>query len=95
MDLYSRRMLWAAVRDARKDCGILLTTHSMEEAEALCDRIGIFVDGKLMCLGSPKELKSRYGGYMVNKAILTTISIPFKSLYVVENFVLIKMSYTW
>lgn len=80
MDLYSRRMLWAAVRDARKDCGIVLTTHSMEEAEALCDRIGIFVAGKLVCVGSPKELKSKFGGYMVTGSILTHLIVPCNSV---------------
>ncbi|KAF2315949.1 hypothetical protein GH714_040744 [Hevea brasiliensis] len=44
---------------------IILTTHSMEEAEALCDRLGVFVDGSLQCIGNPKELKGRYGGSYV------------------------------
>ncbi|GMH44109.1 hypothetical protein BSKO_12043 [Bryopsis sp. KO-2023] len=72
MDLYSRRKLWKAVREARSHSAVVLTTHSMEEAEVLCDRIGIFVAGRLVCLGSPKELKARYGGYM----ILTIIVHP-------------------
>lgn len=38
----------------------------MEEAEILCDRLGIFVDGQLVCLGSPKELTARYGEYLVS-----------------------------
>jgi ABC-type multidrug transport system ATPase subunit len=38
---------------------IFLTTHSMEEAEELCDRLGIFVDGALKCIGSPKQLTAR------------------------------------
>ena len=42
----------------------MLTTHSMEEAEALCDRLGIFVDGRLRCLGNPKDLTSRFGRYL-------------------------------
>lgn len=37
----------------------------MEEAEFLCDRLGIFVDGGLHCIGNPKELKGRYGGSYV------------------------------
>jgi hypothetical protein len=37
----------------------------MEEATVLCDRLGIFVDGTLVCIGNPKELTSRYGGYLV------------------------------
>lgn len=33
--------------------------------QVLCDRLGIFVDGQLVCIGNPKELTARYGGYMV------------------------------
>eukprot|EP00803_Ostreobium_quekettii_P006309 evm.model.scf_575EXC.2 EVM.evm.TU.scf_575EXC.2 scf_575EXC:9226-28928(-) len=65
MDLYSRRNMWRAVGSAKRDKGIILTTHSMEEAEALCDRIGIFVAGRMVAVGSPKELKSKHGGFMV------------------------------
>lgn len=35
---------------------LLLSAHSMEEAEVLCDRIGIFVDGNLQCIGGPKQV---------------------------------------
>ncbi|XP_065877086.1 ABC transporter A family member 8-like isoform X2 [Euphorbia lathyris] len=62
LDPASRRQLWSVVRQAKQDRTIILTTHSMEEAEALCDRVGIVVDGSLRCLESPKELKARYGG---------------------------------
>ena len=34
--------------------------------QVLCDRLGIFVDGQLVCIGNPKELTARYGGYMVS-----------------------------
>jgi len=44
---------------------MLLTTHSMEEAEGLCDRISIFVDGRLRCIGEPRDLTHRYGGIFV------------------------------
>ena len=37
----------------------------MEEASALCDRLGIFVDGQLVCVGPPKQLTARHGGYLV------------------------------
>ena len=63
LDPASRRSLWNAIVQAKKGRSIILTTHSMEEAEALCDSIGIFVDGKLQCIGNPKELTSRFGGY--------------------------------
>ncbi|XP_004242168.1 ABC transporter A family member 7 isoform X1 [Solanum lycopersicum] len=62
LDPASRKMLWDVVKHAKKDRAIILTTHSMDEAEYLCDRIGIFVDGNFQCLGTSDELKARYGG---------------------------------
>jgi hypothetical protein len=53
------------VKSNKRDRAIVLTTHSMEEAEMLCDRLGIFVDGRLVCIGNPKEITSRYGGFLV------------------------------
>ncbi|XP_010503385.1 PREDICTED: ABC transporter A family member 6-like isoform X1 [Camelina sativa] len=65
LDPASRRSLWKAIKSAKQHTAIILTTHSMEEAEFLCDRLGIFVDGSLQCIGNPKELKGRYGGSCV------------------------------
>ena len=65
LDPASRRNLWGVVAEAKKNRAIILTTHSMEEAEALCDRLGIFVDGELRCLGNPRELTKRYGGHFI------------------------------
>ncbi|XP_062168907.1 ABC transporter A family member 7-like [Alnus glutinosa] len=65
LDPASRNNLWNVVKRAKQDRAIILTTHSMEEAEVLCDRLGIFVDGSLQCIGNPKELKGRYGGSYV------------------------------
>lgn len=39
----------------------MMTTHSMEEAQALCTRIGIMVNGQLQCLGSSQHLKNKFG----------------------------------
>jgi ATP-binding cassette subfamily A (ABC1) protein 5 len=51
---------------------ILLTTHSMEEAEALCTRIGIMAKGELKCIGSAQHLKNKYGkGYILTVNLLT------------------------
>ncbi|PKA46814.1 ABC transporter A family member 8 [Apostasia shenzhenica] len=82
LDPASRKRLWSAVQSAKKDRAILLTTHSMEEADALCDRIGIFVDGYLQCIGSPSELKARYGGYLV-----LTVTTPSEQEEEVERLV--------
>lgn len=65
LDPASRNSLWNVVKQAKQDRAIILTTHSMEEAEVLCDRIGIFVDGSLQCIGNPKQLRARYGGSFV------------------------------
>ncbi|KAJ4824172.1 hypothetical protein Tsubulata_011903 [Turnera subulata] len=65
LDPASRSNLWNVVKRAKEGRAIILTTHSMEEAEYLCDRLGIFVNGSLQCIGNPKELKARYGGSYV------------------------------
>ncbi|XP_010550621.1 PREDICTED: ABC transporter A family member 7 [Tarenaya hassleriana] len=65
LDPASRNNLWNVIKRAKQNSAIILTTHSMEEAEYLCDRLGIFVDGSLQCIGNPKELKGRYGGSYV------------------------------
>lgn len=65
LDPASRRGLWDLIKQSKPGRGLILTTHSMEEAETLCDRLGIFVDGKLVCVGNPREITSRYAGYLV------------------------------
>lgn len=69
MDPVARRFMWEVITDIvtkREKCSVILTTHSMEECEALCTRIGIMVGGKLKCLGSSQRLRSRYGhGYQM------------------------------
>ena len=64
MDPVARRFMWRVINSVateRKTCSIILTTHSMEEAEALCGRIGIMVGGRLRCLGSVQHLKHKFG----------------------------------
>jgi len=60
MDPQSRRAVWDFMVELKKESKtIFLTTHYMEEAEALCDRVGIIDRGKLIALDSPKELISK------------------------------------
>ncbi len=69
MDPYSRRSTWELLMRYRKDRVILLTTHFMEEADTLGDRIAIMSEGKLRCAGSSLFLKTRYGaGYILSMA---------------------------
>ncbi len=67
MDPVSRRFMWQFLSSTMKNRAVILTTHSMEECEALCARIGILVLGKMQCIGSSQHLKSKYGvGYQIN-----------------------------
>ena len=61
LDPEVRRQIWTIVNDAKLDKTVILTTHSMEEAEVLCHRIGIMAKGNLRCLGGPIHLKKLYG----------------------------------
>ncbi len=62
LDPQSRRDLWALLRRYREDgAAILLTTHYMEEAEALCDRVGIIQRGRLLALDTVPNLKASHG----------------------------------
>jgi len=66
MDLSARRGLWEMLKNYKKDRIIILTTHYMDEADILGDRIGIMAKGQLMCLGGSLFLKNRYGaGYKI------------------------------
>ena len=57
MDLGARRALWDMLKNYRRDKIIILTTHYMDEADILGDRIGIMAKGKMMCLGTSLFLK--------------------------------------
>ena len=61
LDVIARSELWDTVRSLKGKVTIILTTHYMEEAEALSDRIGIMRDGRLIALGTTEELKQAAG----------------------------------
>ena len=61
LDVISRHELWDAIRSLRKTVTVVLTTHYMEEAELLSDRIGIMQNGKLLAIGTADELKAENG----------------------------------
>lgn len=79
MDPVARRDMWQVISDMvagdnvpeEEKTSVILTTHSMEECEALCPRIGIMAGGMLKCLGSAQRLKTRFGqGYQVEMKLL-------------------------
>ena len=61
LDVLARHDLWDAIRSLRGKVTIILTTHYMEEAEALSDRIGIMKSGRLLAVGTAEELKRKAG----------------------------------
>ena len=62
LDPENRRQLWDILSAQKGKRAIILTTHSMEEADVLCNRIGIVADGILRCVAPQVRLKSIYGG---------------------------------
>lgn len=62
LDPQSRRQLWGLLQTFRAQGGtILMTTHYMDEAEVLCDRVAVVDQGRIMAVGTPKELIASYG----------------------------------
>jgi len=64
MDPVARRFMWDVIHTMshrRRSSAVILTTHSMEEADALCSRLAIQCSGQLRCLGTPQQLKEWYG----------------------------------
>ncbi|KAI4893929.1 hypothetical protein NFI96_021122, partial [Prochilodus magdalenae] len=71
MDPHSRRFLWNSIMSVIQDeRAVVLTSHSMEECEALCTRLAIMVNGTFKCLGTIQHLKYKFGdGYVVTMKI--------------------------
>ncbi|GAB5355108.1 hypothetical protein AAMO2058_000177600 [Amorphochlora amoebiformis] len=95
MDPVTRRYMWDLIADlGRKRC-VVLTTHSMEECEALCHRVGIMAKGRLRCLGTLQHLKNRHGkGYHLeiscpetkSDRVSQALSKSFDHLSVIESY---------
>ncbi len=73
LDVLVREELWSLIRALKGKITIVLTTHYMEEAEALSDRIGIMQSGKLIALGSANELKARTGEESFERAFIKLV----------------------
>ena len=86
LDLNNRRKIWTMLKEYKKDRIILLTTHYMDEADILGDRIGIMAHGKISCLGSSLFLKQKFGvGYNLtmvkDSASKNDLVLPFCAKY--------------
>jgi ABC-2 type transport system ATP-binding protein len=78
LDPQSRRQLWELIRDFRtQGRTVLLTTHYMDEAERLCDRVAVIDHGKVIALGSPRDLIAELGGeHVVEFSLVTDNGAP-------------------
>ncbi|XP_062380450.1 phospholipid-transporting ATPase ABCA1a isoform X3 [Sardina pilchardus] len=85
MDPKARRALWNCILSIIKEGrSVVLTSHSMEECEALCTRMAIMVNGRFRCLGSVQHLKNRFGdGY----TIILRVAGPTPDLSAVMEFI--------
>ncbi|XP_030648495.1 phospholipid-transporting ATPase ABCA1b isoform X2 [Chanos chanos] len=85
MDPKARRALWNCILSIIKEGrSVVLTSHSMEECEALCTRMAIMVNGRFRCLGSVQHLKNRFGdGY----TIILRVAGPDPDLQPVMKFI--------
>ncbi|KAL6970758.1 ATP-binding cassette sub- A member 2 [Sarracenia purpurea var. burkii] len=88
MDPITRRHVWDIIENAKKGRAIILTTHSMEEADILGDRIGIVAKGTLRCIGTSIRLKSKFGsGLITNVSFSETTTDAAKSCHeALKNF---------
>ena len=75
MDPEARRFMWSIIHKTSKKgakSSVIMTTHSMDEAETLCRRMGIMVNGEFVCMGKASQIKDKYGyGYEIDIRIKT------------------------
>ena len=84
MDPEARRFMWSVIHKMStkgKKSSVIMTTHSMDEAETLCKRMGIMVNGEFVCLGKANEIKEKYGyGYEIDVRIKPISQITLEEI---------------
>ena len=73
LDVLARHDLWETIRALKGKITVILTTHYMEEAETLSDRIGIMKDGRLLAVGTAEELKEKAGTDTFEQAFVSIV----------------------
>ena len=73
LDVLARHELWEVIRALKGNITIVLTTHYMEEAQALSDRIGILKDGRLLASGTVAELNTLAGTTSFEEAFVSIV----------------------
>ena len=81
MDPITRRYVWDIILEAKAGRAIVLTTHSMEEADVLADTITIIAKGRLRCYGSALRLKNKFGaGYRIAASVVPSAAASARDL---------------
>ena len=93
IDPEARRFMWSIIHKTSKKgkkSSVIMTTHSMDEAETLCKRMGIMVNGEFVCLGKASQIKEKYGyGYEIDIRI-KPLTIEQQNEYIqIINFIVI------
>ena len=89
MDPEARRLRWAVIHKRstrRKKSSVIMTTHSMDETETLCRRMGIMVNGEFVCLGSAQSIKEKYGyGFEIDVRVMLLSEEKIKEIYTANS----------
>ncbi len=83
LDIQTRSVMWDYIKALNKDNGMTLfaTTHYLEEADAICDRIAIIDHGQIKVIGAPAELKSRLGGDVLEIQVTDGVGINLTDFF--------------
>ena len=90
MDPEARRFMWSVIHKMStkgRKSSVIMTTHSMDEAETLCKRMGIMVNGEFVCMGKANQIKDKYGfGYEADLRIKTMNEQQKEEIYKKYNY---------
>ena len=87
VDVAARRVIWKRFREVRRHSSVLLSTHAMEEALAIHDRIGVMVKGQLCCIGSASHLQEKFGsGYTLDVSASSAADGDRAQRFVADSF---------
>ena len=90
MDPEARRFMWSVIHKMStkgRKSSVIMTTHSMDEAETLCKRMGIMVNGEFVCLGKANQIKNKYGfGYEADVRIKPMTEKQQNEIFIMHNF---------
>jgi len=97
MDPYNRHFIWKVIQEIKNKCqsSIILTTHSMDEAETLCDRLAILLNGRLSCIGSPEYLTMNYATNYILDIESDVLDLVHEEIFLNPSSIFHRVKYTY